>query len=259
MNDTVEFRWPTKGVEEPGRLAARYRKKLSSLADEEISREKRDSLDAHFGLTGLSDQLIEIDSDIFARKRSEEVNLRHEEKAEETFQRLNRNYGILSLSETPRDVRMWGHYADGGRGFLVEFDSQHSWFHAMRNPDDGINELMKVNYISSRVRNYLLDLKDEVLYSKWEVWQDEQEWRIIRSFNDAAKKLDEPDSCGNYKHLFSIPPDSIMSVVFGFSVDAKLEESVRNIIQRNPDLTHVNLKRAMQSFETGQVEIVQES
>ena len=217
MNDTLEFRWPTSGVEEPHKLSRRIKDHIYPHALAAFPKEKRDGLDAACGLHGFAEQWIEIQLDDIAQKGSMDRNRRHKEISENTFRKLNANYGVLSLSELSSEHQMWGHYADGGRGFLIEFDPQNRWFHAMRQPDDGFNEITKVKYVSVRPAKNLLDIKDEVLYTKSDSWKHEQEWRIVRSFNDAKVKSEKPDPYGNEVLLFEIPPDAIRSVIIGFS------------------------------------------
>jgi hypothetical protein len=155
---------------------------------------------------------------------------------------------------------MWGHYADGGRGFLIEFDPEHAWFHGKREERDSFRHLRKVNYVSERPTKYLLDTTEEdFLYTKWSVWADEKEWRIIRNFNDRAKIGDRPDPYGNSIILFSIPPASVTSVVLGFSASNEFEKRISAILSGNANLSHVSLKRAVQSNDTGKVDIVTEN
>jgi hypothetical protein len=101
-----------------------------------------------------------------------------------------------------------------------------------------------------------LDIKDEVLYTKSDSWKHEQEWRIVRSFNDAKVKMEKLDPYGNEILLFDVPPDAIKSVIFGFSVGPNLETEARSALAGNESLEHVELKRATQSIETGQISIV---
>jgi hypothetical protein len=185
------------------------------------------------------------------------IEQRHEQNPNAVFEKTDQNFGILSLSEVPTDVRMWGHYADGGRGFLIEFYPENPWFHGKREARDSFRHLRRVEYVSSRSSAFLLDTTEtEFLYTKWDVWKDEQEWRIIRNFNDAAKKLDRLDPYQNEILLFSIPPDSIKGIALGFSISPEVEASIRSAVRDNLALAHVELRRAVQSCETGHVEIV---
>ena len=176
------------------------------------------------------------------------------------FDVLDQNFGVLSLSEASTDVRMWGHYADGGRGFLIEFNPKHSWLQAKREERDSFRHIRQVVYVSSRPDKFLLDVTDlDFLYTKWGVWRDEREWRIIRCFNDAAEKCTAHDPYGNDVLLFAIPPDSIKSVILGFSASRDFETAVRSILEKNATLNHVQVRRASQSNETGKVEIISEN
>ena len=207
-------------------------------------------------MPGFSERWIEIQLKDIAEKGAADRNQRHKEIAEKTYRKLDANYGILSLSETPSETRMWGHYAGGGRGFVIELDAKHAWFHAMRNSDDGYNELTKAEYVARRPPKNLLEIKDEVLYTKSESWRYEQEWRIVRSFNDAKRKLGRLDTYGKEILLFAVPPDVIKGVIIGFSAESELEIAIRSALAQNSDLRHSEIRRAAQSAETGQVNIV---
>ena len=125
------------------------------------------------------------------------------------YEKLDANFGILSLSDIPTDTLMWSHYADGGRGFLIDFDPKHSWFWDKKEERDGFRHLRRVAYASSRPAKYLLDATDDdYLYTKNHEWEHEREWRIIRNFNDAATKCGQ-DNSGKDILLFAIPPDCV--------------------------------------------------
>jgi len=126
----------------------------------------------------------------------------------------------------------------------------------MRNSDDGYNELTKAEYVARRPPKNLLEIKDEVLYTKSESWRYEQEWRIVRSFNDAKRKLGRLDTYGKEILLFAVPPDVIKGVIIGFSAESELEIAIRSALAQNSDLRHSEIRRAAQSAETGQVNIV---
>jgi hypothetical protein len=253
LNDTLELRPPVKGVADD--------EKLTKLAVERQIPKLRDMIspETKENLERICPGLLEQRLASFTPECVRQTKLKHENNPHAVFDVLDHNFGILSLSETPIDVRMWGHYADGGRGFLIEFDPKHSWFHAKREKRDGFRHMRQVIYVSSRPDNYLLDVTDDFMYTKWEAWRDEREWRILRCFNDAAKKCNAHDPYGNDVLLFAIPPDSIKSVILGFSASRDFETAVRSILEKNATLNHVQVRRASQSNETGRVEILSEN
>ncbi len=260
LNDTLELRPPIKGVAAPETLAKIGIEKLAptiwsdALAVNKKTQENRKTLDKL--CPGLPDLVAEILLQTTAHKFAEAVKSRHERNPNAVFDETDTNFGILSLTENSTDVRMWGHYGDGGRGFLIEFDPKHPWFHAKKEERDSFRHMRQVNYVSSRPAKYLLDVTElDFLYTKWNVWQDEREWRIIRSFNDAAKKLEATDPYGNEILLFAIPPDSIRSVILGFSASRDFEMELHSTLSANAQLQHVQLKRVTQSSDTGTVTI----
>jgi hypothetical protein len=254
LNDMLELRPPVERVASDERLAGlageRQIPKLRNMILPEIKE------NSELICPGLLEQCLAS----FIPECVRQTKLKHEKNPHAVFDALDQLFGILSLAQISTNVRMWGHYADGGRGFLIEFDPKHSWFHAKREERDSFRHMRQVIYVSSRPGKYLLDVTDlDFLYTKWGVWRDEREWRIIRCFSDAAKKCTEHDPYGNDVLLFAIPPDSIKSVILGFSASRDLETAVRSIVATNATLDHVHVRRASQSNETGKVEILSEN
>jgi hypothetical protein len=85
-------------------------------------------------------------------------------------------------------------------------------------------------------------------------WEHEREWRIIRNFNDAAKKVG-PDPYGKDVLLFAIPPDCIRSIVLSYRARPEAASRVREITSRDSALSHVLFERAAMNAE-GQIEMV---
>lgn len=255
LNDTLELRTPVKGVAEHEKLEAIAREKLASGLWSQTSPENRKILERM--CPGLPDLLGKAFLQTYTRKAVDKIERGHELNPQAVFDVTDKNFGILSLTEAPDDVRMWGHYGDGGRGFLIEFDPNHQWFHGKRKDQDSFRHIRQVRYVTTRPPKYLLDVTElDFLYTKWDVWKDEKEWRIIRCFNDAKIKTATPDPYGNDILLFAIPPEAIRSVIVGFNVASEFEEEILSTLAQDPALSHVEVKHATQSVETGQVSIV---
>ena len=176
------------------------------------------------------------------------------ENTKKIYDSLDRNFGVLSLSETPTDSLLWGYYGQGGYGFLIRFDPQHKWFWAQENEKDDFRHLRQVVYVSDRAPKYLLETVGiEALYSKGIEWEHEREWRIIRNFNDAAQKVG-PDEYGKDVLLFAIPPDCLRGIVIGYRTKPEVVSQLREIVARNPSLSHVQFQSATMN-PNGQIEI----
>jgi hypothetical protein len=255
LNDTLELRPPVKGVADRKGLESIARDRLASTTWSQTSPEDRAILER--SCPGLVDLVGEIFLQTYTERAVDQIEARHERNPHAVFDVTDQNFGILSLTENPTDIRMWGHYGDGGRGFLIEFDPNHEWFHGKKEERDSFRHIRRVNYVSERPVKHLLDVTElDFLYTKWEAWRDEGEWRIIRCFNDAAVKAEKPDPYGNEVLLFAIPPEAIRSVIVGFSASEELESEIRRALAINPKLAHVKVKRAIQSVDTGRITIV---
>jgi hypothetical protein len=91
-------------------------------------------------------------------------------------------------------------------------------------------------------------------YSKGIEWEHEREWRIIRNFNDAAQRVG-PDQYGKDVLLFAIPPDSLPGIVVGYRAKPESVARLREIVVRNPGLSHVQFEWAAMTAD-GQIEIL---
>lgn len=186
----------------------------------------------------------ELIDDIMAKAVVQaEASLPH--NAQKIYDRLDTNFGILSLSETATEPLLWGYYGDGGYGYLIHFDPSHKWFWAQKEDKDDFRHLRRVVYVADRSAKLLVcTTGDDLLYTKDFEWQHEKEWRIIRNFNDAAAKVG-PDQYGKDVLLFAIPPDCIKSVVIGSRAKPESVDKIRSIIQKNSALSHVHVHQAV--------------
>jgi hypothetical protein len=245
MNDAMEFKPPIKGVADRQRLEQVIEERFRALYPGQL--EQIEQMLPH----SKAQQLIK--ESISKTAQLAEMNL---QKTIATIYDVNdKNFGILSLSEEPTSVKMWSRYAENGQGFLVEFDPTHAWFWAKKEDRDDLRHLRRVSYVSSRPEAYLLDTDgQDYLYTKDQEWEYEKEWRIIRNFNDASKKVG-PDDKGTDVLLFAIPPACVRGVVAGYSATAESIGQVRAIVTANHDLSHVVFSDAVLKGD-GSVEIV---
>ena len=113
--------------------------------------------------------------------------------------------GVLCLSELPNNILMWSHYADGHKGFCLQFE----------NTDIGAQ---KVKYTESYpVINYLLTPEDDqreiTLLTKSNHWSYEKEWRIVEYQHP-------PGTC-------NFPKEKITGVIFGSEMPPEMKELIR--------------------------------
>ena len=244
LNDADEFRPPYKGVASREEIEKTVRERFPlKYPNEYAEAYRRLPVDE-------ADALINRMVPEWANK----VEADYEKSIKRIYEELNRNLGILSLSETPTSRLMWSFYSDGGRGFLIEWNTNDVWFNAKTADNDSFRHLRPVQYVADRKPKYLLATSDdEMLYTKVSEWDFEKEWRIIRGFNDAVEKA-KPDSYGTDVLLFDIPPSAIKSIVFGYRTTIELENEIREMVGAKLELSHVIFQRAVREAN-GHIEI----
>jgi hypothetical protein len=244
LNDATELKPPFKGVgteaEVKKVIAERLRQRFPDLMNRIETR-----LPAN-AAAELIDSVIS--------KAAVQAEVALPENVKMIYDSLDRNFGVLSLSETPTDSLLWGYYGQGGYGILIRFDPQHKWFWAQQDEKDDFRHLRQVAYVSDRAPKYVLEtIGVEALYSKGIEWEHEKEWRIIRNFNDAAQKVG-PDEYGKDVLLFAIPPDCVQGIVIGYRAKPEVVSQLREIVARNSSLSHVHFESATMN-SNGQIEI----
>jgi hypothetical protein len=201
------------------------------------------------------DLMNQIETRLASSKGALQAEAGLPQNAKKIYDSLDKNFGVLSLSETPTDSLLWGYYGDGGYGFLIRFDPQHQWFWAQQNEQDDFRHLRQVAYVATRGTKYVVEIKGgDALYNKGIEWEHEREWRIIRNFNDAAQKVGA-DQYGKEVLLFAIPPDCLRGIVIGYRAKPESVARLRGIVAQNHALSHVQFECAAMEAD-GQIEIL---
>ena len=157
---------------------------------------------------------------------------------EKVYQVFGQVFGILSLTEDPRQTLMWSHYASQHYGIVVEFDENNSWFDQRLLPTDEFRHLVQVSYVlNPQPRTWKQLSGADTLYTKNAEWAYEREWRIIRPFKNGFEV-----SPGCY--CFDVPPSAVRSIIFGCRTSPALEQEIRDSVRNNPALGHVRFARA---------------
>lgn len=138
-------------------------------------------------------------------------------------------FGILSLTKTPFSFDMWSKYANGHKGFVLEFKNDFIQHSCMKSKNNKINTLKKVEYMDEYSINFesLFDnngviltpaLHNELFFKKTARWKDEKEYRLVRPLIDSAD-YSPPANDTSYRddkvYLFDFSLDCISAITFG--------------------------------------------
>lgn len=154
----------------------------------------------------------------------------------ELYSKLNREWGILSLTTNPKNILMWSHYANEHKGIVLELDEKHEYFNATIDNKKFLNFLHKVTYSEKRPASYLVDSNEkEFFLTKSIEWQYEHEYRAFKQLNKLENKK------GNNIFLSKFPKDLIMSIYCGCNMSNDNKMKITNIIKNDDELSHVKI------------------
>lgn len=122
----------------------------------------------------------------------------HEESLEDGIRKMVEDIGILSMCKSPNEECLWSYYANGHRGFCIEYDAKMLWDSFA---DKGIVScVLEVSYETQRIvatmnniRGYIqepVDFLRKTTASKSIKWKGEQEVRFV--FNVKSEYVDIP-------------------------------------------------------------------
>jgi hypothetical protein len=138
-------------------------------------------------------------------------------------QKFSDDLGVICFSANLNSLLMWSHYADGHRGFVVEFDPKHSMF----SP----NDFDHVRYVQERhsVHEGGTPAEFKVLVmAKSKQWEDEAEWRLMIPNNRL-----QPVPEGKQTHYYlPLPEDAVKAVFLGCAMEPELRRAIVASLRR---------------------------
>lgn len=109
-----------------------------------------------------------------------------------------RNRGVACLSARAEDVLLWSHYADGHRGFCLEFSTAREPF-SRALPCEYRSEAARIDVAGVLTRSITSShIVERVMLTKFEAWAYEQEWRILHNQQRIRYTYDWRDLTGVY-------------------------------------------------------------
>ena len=142
----------------------------------------------------------------------------------EILENLGRNLLCFSMSERMDSSPMWAHYASNHTGFVVAFDTEHTWFHQRKSGEK--TRLQKVAYFDGKLEEPLQSPQDAFI-SKTTDWSYEREWRLYIKDGEADSivgSLDEPI------HLLEFPPEAVNRVILGSKTRPDIVARIRKVM-----------------------------
>jgi hypothetical protein len=129
-------------------------------------------------------------------------------------------FRILCLSENYGDILMWSHYANGHRGFVLQFDTGYV------KESFGQCQFSKVFYPPEgsypSIKDYNEHCKTAMfLIAKSSQWKYEQEWRILKQVETEEEREEE-------HKLYLFKKGLITGIILGCRMTSKDKQIVSN-------------------------------
>lgn len=142
-------------------------------------------------------------------------------KAFEDRKRINLfERGVSCFSEKYDDILMWSHYADGHKGFCLEFDTKYEPFSKARKVEYA-EEIPSINRVDAILDDIESDFM-KMITTKYCCWRYEKEWRI---FHLESNKF------------YGYPGEALTGVYLGSEMNFAHLEIIALILQgQNPNI-----------------------
>jgi hypothetical protein len=140
---------------------------------------------------------------------------------------LSEQRGVACFSVKNDDLLMWSHYADGHRGFCLEFDGTIEPFSRSR-PVKYSGEMPSLNPIHIMTNSEEDDLFEVMVLTKSQCWSYEEEWRLCH------KEANRP-----YGYHYA----ALTGIYFGAAMPLASKEIIALILQGSPTILYEMRRR----------------
>jgi hypothetical protein len=169
------------------------------------------------------------------------------------YYQLNK-FGFLSMTKIPDSFAMWCHYANGHKGFLIEFKDEFYKHPCMKSKEGNEYPVVEIGYVDDYAINIdesldesnklFPDKADDLFYKKISRWGYEEEYRMVRPLSDSLDYTPlqgKPFQHDNRVHLFEFSLDCIESITFGAFMSSENKKTILSYCEN----TNIEFLQAM--------------
>jgi hypothetical protein len=135
---------------------------------------------------------------------------------QQTVEDIERVYGIFALTTEENNFLMWSHYSNCHRGFCIGFNTRILW----NITAGGIGPVTYQRELPTfSLFEETMMFSHKLLSTKSDIWQYENEFRIIKS--------------GFARKAIKIPPETIEKIILGCNMDSKEKFKIIEYVKAN--------------------------
>lgn len=231
FNDPFDCRIPLTFENMTDSERAEFRKKLASIMANEVQDDPHHLFDELGEFSPIDDNRI--------------LRLASFRQDREIFpENTLSKFGLYCLSEDPKNILMWSHYANNHQGICIGFNTQ-KLLQAFQKHSELKNfhflDFNKVDYVIDFPEinlNEKLNIGETIFFKKADSWEYEREWRALIYFYHTEKRLLE------------IPGECIEEIILGCKMNKKSASEVINVArQLNPAVKIFEAKRVRSKYK----------
>jgi hypothetical protein len=179
---------------------------------------------------GISEAVTREKLEPFGRANSQQLKEICESIRKIDMSGIKSGFGILSLSEIDNHPLMWAHYADGHKGFCIEYQ---------RTPENDFQHCQPIRYSETypKVDLFNTDFKevcDLALFTKSKHWKYEREWRRV---------INEPSVTETYKNGF------VTGIIFGAKMESQHKGAIARALEGKPKVNYYQARLKEHSYD----------
>ncbi len=162
--------------------------------------------------------------------------------------RLKEHYGVSSFSYDQKSILMWSHYSDSHKGFCIIFNKKEL-LESLKYPFTDFYDIdYKPNLCTAEL---MLEQKKigyknekEVLYRKLDIWQGEQETRMIAFF--------KPD---NLRRNIKFNKSCIKGIITGENISDDDKYTLQKLVENDSEFVNVKFYSATKNLKNKTMDI----
>ncbi|SHM90086.1 DUF2971 domain-containing protein [Mucilaginibacter sp. OK098] len=150
----------------------------------------------------------------------------------ETFEKFHDFVGVLSLTEHPKEFKMWEEYSNAHTGFCVGFDGQLT-FDGIGTGGGPVQYGKELPIIHPSPKHSFMEQTILQIFNKLEFWGFEKEYRIYMFRNGHLSDEDRK---------VAIAPSAFKEIILGALMPQDVEQQLVNSIPE--ELNHIKIRKA---------------
>jgi hypothetical protein len=177
----------------------------------------------------------QIQSEKFIDKLKEEFEtIESPDRCKNLCKEVSGSLGLVCFTTKRDNLLMWSHYANGHKGLVIGFDSDHAFFNQrcrlrpVEYPEGEDDRRFVWDFSLNPGDDGYQSMAETFIVTKSRRWHYEDEWRMLLDLETLERRL----ICGGVLgHFINFPVDAITEIILGYRCPFDTEQAVREAMK----------------------------